>query len=215
MYLWGALGKTRKGSRTMSDHDSVDSLLMGLRNGSDLAARGLWNRYFERLVHLAGSRLPAHARRAVDGEDIALSALRTFCDRARRDEFAGLSGDDDLWKLLATIATRKAVSSVRDQGRQKRGGGRVLDESDLSDVRGNGIGDLRSRDVGPEAAVQFADECEQLLDRLGDPTLQAIALGRLEGRSSEEIAAALGIATRTVSRKIQLIRAVWEEVAEC
>jgi DNA-directed RNA polymerase specialized sigma24 family protein len=199
----------------MTNQDSVAGLLMGLRNGSGDDARQLWDRYFERLVHLAGSRLPALARRTVDGEDIALSALRTFCDRARRDQFAGLSGDDDLWKLLATIATRKAVSSVRDQWRQKRGGGRVVGESDLTDVRGNGIDDVRSREVGPEAAVQFADQCEQLLHRLGDPTLRAIAVGRLEGRSSEEIATGLGIATRTVVRKIQLIRAVWEEVVEC
>jgi DNA-directed RNA polymerase specialized sigma24 family protein len=206
---------SRKGNPTMSNQDSVNGLLIGLRNGSGDEARRVWDRYFERLARLAGSRLPSHARRTIDGEDIALSALRTFCDRARRDQFPGLSGGEDLGRLLATIATRKAVSSVRRHGRQKWGGGRLLGESDLPVAGGSSIDALHSPELGPEAGVQFADECERLLDRLGDPTLQAIAVGRLEGRSSEEIAASLGTTKRTLDRKLQLIRGVWEEALEC
>jgi ECF sigma factor len=118
----------------MSEHDSVAGLMIGLKNGNGDEARRLWDRYFERLSRVAGSRLTPRTRRTVDGEDIALSALRTFCDRARRDPAPRVSGGDDLWRLLATIATRKAVGRIRGEMRKKRGGGRLLGESAL--IRG-------------------------------------------------------------------------------
>ena len=49
---------------------------------------------------------------------------------------------------------------------------------------------------------------------LGNPTLRTIALRKLEGHTSEEIAAQLGISARTVDRKLELIREVWREMAE-
>jgi DNA-directed RNA polymerase specialized sigma24 family protein len=199
----------------MANDDSVAGLLVGVRNGNDDGARRLWDRYFQRLVRLAGSRLPGHARRAGDGEDIALSAIWTFCDRARRDNFPALSGGDDLWRLLSTIVAHKAADSIRRHARQKRGGGRVLSESALMDDRGGGIEALCGGGHGPEADVELADACERLFDRLGDPALRAVATGRLEGRSSEEIAAELGVSVRTVDRKLQLIRAVWQEAYAC
>jgi DNA-directed RNA polymerase specialized sigma24 family protein len=50
----------------------------------------------------------------------------------------------------------------------------------------------------------------KLLGKLTDPTLRTVALLRLEGRPIEEIAGALDVAPRTVDRKLQVIRALWE-----
>ncbi len=71
---------------------------------------------------------------------MALSAFHSFCDRAGRGQFPQLADRDDLWRLLATITTRKVIDTVRHQTRQKRGGGRVLGESALvdGDDRGGG-----------------------------------------------------------------------------
>ena len=91
----------------------------------------LWGRYFQRLVRLAGARLPAHCRRSFDEEDVALSAFQSFCERAGRGQFPQLDDRDDLWRLLATITVRKALDTMRHQTRQKRGGGCVLGESAL------------------------------------------------------------------------------------
>ena len=55
-----------------------------LKAGEGEAARRLWERYFDRLVHLARSELRARRREAAeDEEDAALSAFDSFC-RARR-----------------------------------------------------------------------------------------------------------------------------------
>jgi len=198
----------------MSDGNSVSCWLDGLRAGDGDDIRRLWDRYFDRLVRLAGARLPGHTRRAFDEEDLALSAFHSFCARAGRGQFPQLADRDDLWKLLSTITTRKVVDRVRHQTRLKRGGGNVLGESALIDgdeATTEGMARFLSREPTPEAALQFADDYQRLFDRLEDPTLKAIALLKLEGQSSEEIAAGLETSRRTVDRKLRLIRAIWEE----
>ena len=44
------------------------------------------------------------------------------------------------------------------------------------------------------AGLQAAEECQQLLDRLSDTLLRAIALWKIEGFTTEEIAAKLDCA---------------------
>ena len=85
----------------MSQGDSVTYWLDGLKAGDDNPIQRLWDRYFQRLVRLAGTRLPGHARRAIDEEDVALSAFQSFCDRVRKGEFPEL----DIGKSLE-ISTR-------------------------------------------------------------------------------------------------------------
>jgi DNA-directed RNA polymerase specialized sigma24 family protein len=199
----------------MPDDGSVSRWLEGLRAGDAADIQRLWDRYFHRLVALAGARLPGHARRDRDEEDVALSAFRSFCERAGRGQFPRLDDRDDLWRLLATITARKAIKAIEHGDRQKRGGGRVLGESAIM-VEG-GIGEGMARFIGreptPEAAAQFAEDVDRLLDSLGDATLRTIALHKLECRNSQEIAAALGISARSVDRKLELIREIWGDAA--
>jgi DNA-directed RNA polymerase specialized sigma24 family protein len=197
----------------MSDGDSVSVWLDGLKMGNGPDIQRLWDRYFQRLVRLAATRLPVNARRALDEEDIALSAFQSFCDRVGRGQFPQLDDREDLWRLLATITTRKVFDSLRHQNRQKRGGGRIVGESALPD-RGTtvttGMAQFLSREPTPEVTVQFAEYCERLLDKLEDPGLKSVALRKLDGQSTGEIASEMGVTTRTVDRKLKLIRAIWE-----
>jgi DNA-directed RNA polymerase specialized sigma24 family protein len=120
---------------------------------------------------------------------------------------------DDLWRLLVAITTRKVVNWVRHQTRQKRGGGQVLGESALmgGDEIDEGMALLLSREPTPEVAAQFAEDYERLLAKLEDPMLKSIALRRLEGHSTEEMAAEFGTSRRTIDRKLHLIRLIWQE----
>ena len=199
----------------MSDEGSVSRWLDGLKAGDDADIRRLWDRYFQRLVRLAGTRLPGHARRELDEEDVALSAFHSFCDRIGRGQFPQLADRDDLWRLLVTITARKAIKTVRSQTRLKRGGGHVLGESALigPDTPGAGLAAFLAREPTPAFAAQFAEDYERLLARLDDGTLRAIAVLKLEGHTSEEIAAALETSKRTIDRKLQLIRLIWQEEA--
>jgi len=197
----------------MPGEDSVSRWLDGLREGNDADVQRLWDRYFQRLVRLASTRLPGHARRAADEEDVALSAFNSFCDRVGRGQFPELVDRDDLWRLLVTITTRKVVESVRRETRKKRGGGRVQGESAFmdKDAIDQGMAQVLSREPAPEVAAQFAEDYERLINKLEDPALKSVALRKLEGHSTEEIAAKLGTSRRTIDRKLTLIRRIWQE----
>jgi DNA-directed RNA polymerase specialized sigma24 family protein len=197
----------------MPGKDSVTHWLGGLKAGRRDDIERLWERYFHRLVRLAGARMPNHARRVFDEEDVALSAFRSFCDRAEQGQFPDLADRDELWRLLAFITARKVVGVIRHQTRRKRGGGLVVGESAVIGDDGEGMAQFLTKEPTPEDAAQFADEYERLLAKLGDDTLRTIALRKLEGFSSAEIAAELGTSTRTVDRKVNLIRAIWDREA--
>jgi DNA-directed RNA polymerase specialized sigma24 family protein len=192
----------------------VTCWLDGLKAGEARDIQRLWDRYFERLVRLAGMRLPVHARRAYDEEDVALSAFQSFCEGIGQGQFPQLADRNDLWRVLATITTRKVIGSLRHHTRRKRGGGNVLGESAVAD-RGSdgeeGMARFLGREPTPEAATAFADDCDRLFKRLKDPILKSVALRKLEGWTSDEIACELGTTRRTVDRKLQLVRALWEE----
>ena len=56
-----------------------------------------------------------------------------------------------------------------------------------------------------------AEECGRLLERLDNPELRSVALRKVEGYTTEEIAAQLGCGLRTVERRLRLIRSIWEQ----
>ena len=74
-----------------------------------------------------------------------------------------------------------------------------------------GINEFASREPTPEMAAQVADECRRLLGLLGDATLRSVAVWKMEGYTNAEIAAKLGCVTRTVERKLRVIRSRWNQ----
>jgi DNA-directed RNA polymerase specialized sigma24 family protein len=195
----------------MSSDGSVTRWLGQLQAGDDAAVEQLWNRYFTRLVGLARQKLRAAPRRAADEEDVALSAFDSFCRQAEAGRFPGLLDRDSLWRLLVVVTARKAFHLIRDETRQKRGGGAaVRTEGDNAGDATPLLEQVLSREPSLELAAEVAEECRRLLDSLDDKELAQIALWRMEGFSVEEIAEKLGYASRSVKRKLQLIRSLWE-----
>jgi DNA-directed RNA polymerase specialized sigma24 family protein len=195
---------------------SVTLWLQQLQAGDAQAAQQLWNRYFQRLVGLARSKLRGARRLAADEEDVALSAFESFCRGAEQGRFPKLDDRDNLWSLLVVITERKACDLVLHERRQKRGGGDVRGESafgeGLAGLEGEAaLQQLASREPTPEMAAQVADECRRLLAILGDATLRSVAVWKMEGYTNADIAARLACAQVTVERKLQLIRTLWAE----
>jgi DNA-directed RNA polymerase specialized sigma24 family protein len=115
----------------------------------------------------------------------------------------------DLWQLLLVITRRKALRHVRHERRQKRGGAApagadvVPQEASLVDIL--------SREPTPEFAAQMAEEYQRLLEVLGDTELRSIAVYKMEGDTTDQIAAKLKRAPRTIERRLGLIRKRWEK----
>jgi DNA-directed RNA polymerase specialized sigma24 family protein len=188
-------------------NDPVTVWLGQLQAGDAAAVRSLWDRYFRRLVGLARRKLRDDPRRATDEEDVALSAFDSFCRNAEAGRFPDLTDRNSLWRLLAAFTLRKAAHHMRDSRRQKRGGRASTDD------RTEAVGEVLSREPNPELAAEIADECRRLLAALGDAELRRVALLRMDGHSVDEVAESVGCAPRSVKRKLQLIRTIWEREA--
>lgn len=198
----------------MDAQASISVWIEQLKEGQQEAAAPLWQRYFHALVRLAQKKLHGTRRAAADEEDVALSAFDSFCRAAEAGRFPRLNDRDDLWRLLVVITERKAANQKRDAHRLKRGGGKVAGESafaspDGSEV-GPGIARVAGREPTPAFAAQVAEECQRLLEALGDDTLRRIAVLKMEGYANEEIAAQMTLALRTIERKLALIRKMWD-----
>src|SRR5262249_43642095 len=133
----------------------------------------------------------------------ALSAFHSLCQGAREGQFPLLADRDDLWSLLVAITAHKCVDLMRHENRAKRQGAEALPSFD----------EIISREPSPEFAAEIADHFDRLLaalDETGDAQLRPIALGKMQGESTPEIAARIGCVRRTVERKLQVIVRVWE-----
>jgi DNA-directed RNA polymerase specialized sigma24 family protein len=199
----------------MSSTQSVTQWLGRLKAGDHAAAGELWARYFEQLVRLARAKLRGNRRRAADEEDVALSALHSFCRAAAAGRFPDLHDRHGLWPLLVTVTARKAAKLAAHERRQKRGGGAVRGESALVprgvDADGQpGWADVVGGEPNPAFVCQMAEECQRLLGQLPDEQLRSVARWKMEGYTNAEIATKLGCIERTVERKLRMIRRIWE-----
>jgi DNA-directed RNA polymerase specialized sigma24 family protein len=199
--------------------ESVTHWINHLKVGDPRSAQKLWESYFQRLVNLAHKKLLGFPRRAADEEDVALSAFDSFCRAVKRGQFPQLQDRDDLWRVLVALTERKAIALRRRESRQKRGSGIVQDEAGLvclatTTSEEAGLEQIASREPTPEFAAMMAEECAQLLEGLGNAELRSVALWKMEGYTTEEIAGRLGRAPRTVERKLRMIRSLWEQPSE-
>src|SRR4051812_49720034 len=102
----------------MSSGDSVTVWIERLQAGDLDAAQPLFDRYYVGLVRLARARLGSFPRRAVDEEDVALSAFDSFCRGAENGRFPQLRDRDNLWRLLVKITARKVIDARRHEARK-------------------------------------------------------------------------------------------------
>jgi DNA-directed RNA polymerase specialized sigma24 family protein len=193
----------------MPSEGSVTRWLAPLQGGDPAAVEQLWRRYFSRLVSLARQKLAGAPRRVADEEDVALSAFDSFCRNAERGRFPELNDRDGLWRLLVVITARKAGHQRRDQGREKRGRGRLVGAGGADGGEGL-LAEAISREPDPGFAALAAEQHRRLMEALADDELRGVALRRMQGDSVEEIAAGLGYAPRSIKRKLRLIRGIWE-----
>ena len=194
----------------MPSAGSVTHWLGLLKAGDHAAAQPLWERYFRHLVSLARARLWGAPKRMADEEDVALSAFDSFCRGAAEGRFPQLLDRNDLCQLLVLITARKAIHLLQHERRQKRGGGKVQGETELAGADEEPLlAQVIGQEPTPEFAAQVAEECRRLLDQLGEGELRSIALWKMEGYTTEEIAARLLCVPRTVERRLQVIRSLW------
>jgi RNA polymerase sigma factor (sigma-70 family) len=202
--------------KTMSSEGSVTRWVTALKDGDAAAAQPLWERYHRRLVGLAREKLRTARRRAADEEDVVQSAFHSFFQGVAKGRFPQLDDRDNLWRLLVVITARKALDQLSHEHAKRRGGGMLQGESRIS--HGAAVSDdaaaieqVVGDEPTPEFAAQVAEEYQRLLDLLEDDTLRRVAVWKMEGLTTDEIAEALDCSRRTVARKLETIRIIWSQ----
>lgn len=185
----------------------VTQWIAGLKQGDETAAAELWHYCFGRLKQFACARLKGTPRGMADEEDLALSVFKSLCLGARVGRFSELKDRSDLWALLFRMTRRKAVDYRRHERRQRRGGGRVRGDSVFDEEKNpEGFDGLPATPDLPRVFTVL----DEMLEDLGDSTLETIVVLRMEGRATAEIAELLETTPRTIQRKLKLVLARWE-----
>jgi RNA polymerase sigma factor (sigma-70 family) len=207
--------------RNMTRENSIgeDSLFawhQSLREGSNRATEKLWQKYFERMVRVARNKLGNTRRAAADEEDIALSAFKSFCRAFQDGRFQLRDSSSNLWPLLVTLTINKAIDHLRRENRKKRRPQQNDNDGEprrFTVATAEALNNLVANEPSPELAAAAEESFEQLLaalDASGDPSLRRIVLDAIAGMSTAEIAGELNCTPRTIQRKLQTIRTVWE-----
>lgn len=212
---YGSIDSTTSGAfevLSMATAQSISHWIANLKEGKADAAQYLWERYAMRLVELARQRLKNAPKRLADEDDVAASVFHCLCRGAAAGRFQNVQNRDDLWWLLLSITKQKAIDHFRRETSQKRGGGRPkVARNNRNISHGFTLEQLVSEEPTPEFIVMLEEQHAILLGMLRDDRLRQIAICRMEGYSVAEIAADLQISTRSVERKLQLIRGVWSK----
>lgn len=179
--------------------------LSQLRRGTVSDMQQCWDEFFPRLQALTLRTLRHLPHRKEDADDAAQSALISLWKATERSNILETLDRNSLWKLLATIAVRKARKTVRREFAEKRGGGNLTPFSALTESASQSLENLMA-DI---ATNDFDLIAEERLQSLPDE-LRQIAMLRLYNHTNAEIADLLNCSERRVDRKIRVIKSQWD-----
>lgn len=177
-------------------------LLQRYQDGQSEAATAIFDRYVERLIALARSRMGSKLKRRVDPEDVVQSAYRSFFVHAKNEEYRlGRSGD--LWRLLASITLNKLYGQVEKQTAAKRNMGReeAVEES---------LAVVVAPDPTAAEIVAIVEQLHLVVDAITSDE-QAVLTARLQGQSIDDIGNLIGKSARTVRRLLLQIQQQLEQ----
>lgn len=189
-----------------AEEGSITAHMRGVKAGSERSFEAIWAEYFDRLTELAKYSLSPIGQQVASPDEVAGSVLRILWDGAQNDRFAAVNDRRDLWRILVVLTEHKVIDKERQARAKKRGGA-----SGAGRIHPDLLAQVPSKEPSPAMIHELRDEMERLLRLLPSETLRQIALWRLEGRSVEEIARQLEVTTRTIERKLVLIRELWAD----
>lgn len=195
-----------------SSEESIGSISMALNeykaDQSSLAAYKLVDRLRDRIEAIMRNKANEAVRNDVC-EIVQQAFVRLFSGLAD-GSFNHVKNRDHLWNLLLQMSRFEMKDATKARLRQKRGGGKVLDRQAIvkRDDDGNELSfaqfaELGASEVGLDAlSSELYEQVMSFFSELEAGPLRDIALAKADGsKSTEEIAADLGVSRETVRRK--------------
>jgi RNA polymerase sigma factor (sigma-70 family) len=198
-----------------TDESPVTTWIRRLEAGDPRAAQSLWEHFCTRVHALARRRMPTLIRTGYDEDDVTQSAFHSLFVGISKQRF-DLKDRDDLWRLLLTIAERKISRRVRYEFRDKRDLRRSIHGSIFAhndSEAPQGLDSFANSEPTPDFAVEVAESCDRLFNKLPEESLKRVAMMKLENYTADEIAESLGCTRKTIQRKLLIIRKTWQDDA--
>lgn len=177
------------------------------QEGDERAFGAIWERYGQKLINLANSRISKRLSTRIEPEDVVQSVFRTFFGRVQQNRFT-FEQENDLWKLLVSMTMNKLRNKVDWHTAAKRN---VKSERS---IEGNSslpsAYDVDGESPSPAAVVAFIDLLQHFLQGLREQDRQILEL-RLQDLTQQEIAEQVGCTERTVRRVLERVRKLAEE----
>ncbi len=187
----------------MSVAASFAEVMARLRAGDAAAAALLFQRFGQRLIGLARTRLDGRLRQKLDPEDVVQSVYKSFFLRYAEGQF-DLSDWDSLWSLLTVITLRKCGRWHEHFQASRRRLDAEVSLQPGADDSGSGWEALADEPTPAEAAMLTETVEGLLLDLQGRD--RDIATLALQGYNAAEISSQLNRPQRTVYRVLKRIK---------
>ena len=186
----------------MTQNQSFADVMARLQAGDRGAAADVFNRFANRLIALARSRLGAPMRQKIDPEDVLQSVFKSFFAR-QADGQVQANSWDSLWGMLVVITVRKCGRRVSYYRAARRDVRREV----AADARPDGSDGfaVTADEPTPEEAAMLAETVEQLMGSLEGRQRQILAL-TLQGCDVAEVSAEVGCTERTVYRVLERVK---------
>jgi RNA polymerase sigma factor (sigma-70 family) len=197
---------------------SVTRCIQQLKAGDMDAFQKIWDHYFEQLLEVARGVMRQRKRWSiVDEDDIVQNALLSVVRGLPKNKsYEQVTTRENLWPILVAITKFKVADNFRRENAAKRGAGKVVSEAALDrnfdQSSALGLAQLVADDSPrPQDIVEMSEQLQVLMELLPRDDLKQIARLHLEGWKNSEIAEELEMSTRSVERKLALVRDAWLE----
>jgi len=181
-------------------HDHFRSLLARVQQGSDEAARELYDTYVKYVLKCVRHRMWHKMRSLYDSQDFVQQVWASFFDV--RHTLPDFQTPEDLTNYLLAMTRNKVAQAGRRRQTQKRNMDleiRIEEESDQAGLHPIG------RDPTPSTVAIAAEQQERLVDRQ-PPRIREIAQMRAAGLTFDEIASELRIDESTARKAMRQLR---------
>lgn len=180
----------------MPDSPSFRNLAAQFESGDrEEAARAIFERFTNRLIRLARTRLGGPLQHRVDPESVVQSAYRSFFRGADADRFE-YNAWDDLWGLLTILTLRKCFARADYYLAEKRN---VNRQTSLDGPSETDRIELAAAEPSAAEAAMLSDLVEQLMSGLGDRERDVATL-LLQRHTVREISRIGKLSERSVTR---------------
>lgn len=185
-----------------ADDADFQAVLTALNEGDQDAARKIYERFIDRLVALASSRLDRKHQSKIDPQSVAHSALMSFFG-GQKDGAFELQNWGMVLGLLSHITFRKCLNRNRYFRQKRRNESGVIQFADWQNA---------DKAPGPEEQVMLEELLEKALNSLKHPERKEMVELFLDGNSTDEVADRVGFSQRTVQRSIDEFKTVLQQL---